>query len=71
MTNTNFFKLVQYHLEEREYNNVYDNLMKDNSYLKAYQHHKELFDKYENLDLPLEQPLIVVSPFHTKTHYVS
>ena len=55
MTNTNFFKLVQCHLEEREYNNVYDNLMKDNSYLKAYQHHKELFEKYKNLDLPLEQ----------------
>ena len=29
--------------------------MKDKNYLKAYQHHKELFDKYENLDLPLEQ----------------
>ena len=55
MTNTNFFKLVQCHLEEREYNNVYENLMKDKNYLKAYQHHKELFDKYENLDLPLEQ----------------
>ena len=55
MTNTNFFKLVQCHLEEREDNNVYENLMKDKNYLKAYQHHKELFDKYENLDLPLEQ----------------
>ena len=55
MTNTNFFKLVQYHLEEREYNNVYENLMKDKNYLKAYQHHKELMDKYETLDLPQEQ----------------
>ena len=51
MTNTNFYKLVQSHLEEREHNNVYENLMKDKNYLKAYQHHKELFDKYENLDL--------------------
>ncbi|MBQ2983091.1 MAG: hypothetical protein IJD58_13405 [Lachnospiraceae bacterium] len=55
MTNTNFFKLVQCHLEEREYNNVYENLMKDKNYLKAYQHHKEMMDKYENLDLPFEQ----------------
>ena len=51
MNNTNFFKLVQCHLEELEYNNVYENLMKDKNYLKAYQHHKEMMDKYENLDL--------------------
>ena len=44
MTNTNFYKLVQSHLEEREHNNVYENLMKDKNYLKAYQHHKELID---------------------------
>ena len=55
MNNTNFFKLVQYHLEECEYNNVYENLMKDKNYLKAYQHHKEQFNKYENLDISLEQ----------------
>ncbi|MBQ3546355.1 MAG: hypothetical protein IJA34_15430 [Lachnospiraceae bacterium] len=55
MNNTNFFKLVQCHLEEREHNNVYDNLMKDENYLKAYHHHKEMMDKYETLDLPLEQ----------------
>lgn len=29
--------------------------MKDKNYLNAYQHHKELFDKYENLDLLIEQ----------------
>ena len=44
MTNTNFYKLVQSHLEEREHNNVYENLMKDKNYLKAYHHHKELID---------------------------
>ena len=55
MTNTNFFKLVQCHLEEREYNNGYENLMKDKNYLNAYQYHKEMMKKYENLDLPLEQ----------------
>lgn len=59
MSNTNFFKLVQHHLEEREYNNVYENLMKDKDYLKASQHQKELFDKYKNLDLTLEQQKIM------------
>ena len=29
--------------------------MKDKNYLKAYQHHKKLMDKYETLDLPQEQ----------------
>lgn len=55
MTDMNFFKLIQYHLEEREYNNVSDNLMKDKDYLKASKHQKELFDKYKNLDLSSEQ----------------
>lgn len=31
------------------------NLIKDKNYLKAYQHHKETMDKYENLNLSLEQ----------------
>lgn len=55
MTNTNFFKLVQCHLEERDYNNVYENFMKDKNYVKDYPHHKKMMDKYENLDLLLEQ----------------
>ena len=60
MTNTNFFKLVQCHLEEREYNTVYENLMKDKNYLKAYLHHKEMMDKYKNLNLSFEQRSFII-----------
>ena len=54
-----FFKLVQYYLEERQSNNIHANLKKDTDYLKSSQLEDVLCNQYENLDLTAEQRKVI------------
>lgn len=55
---TDFSQLLFMHLEEREHNNVYQNLQQDTEYLDATAE-EALCDQYENLDLSEEQRNII------------
>ena len=69
LNNMNFFQLVQYYLEERQFNNIHANLKKDTEYLKASQLEEKLCNQYENLDLTAEQRKVInewVDAIHTQ-----
>ena len=55
MMDTDFFKLLYTHLEEREFHNVCLNLKQDEDYLKASREEAELCSMFERLALPKEQ----------------
>ena len=55
MMDTDFFKLLYTHLEEREFHNVCQNLKQDEEYLEASREEAELCSRFESLDLPKEQ----------------
>lgn len=55
MMDTDFFKLLYTHLEEREFHNVCQNLKQDEVYLEASREEAELGSKFESLTLPEEQ----------------
>ena len=54
------FQLLYNHLEERHYNNFYQNAKQDAHYLKATMLENELNDQYEKLDLSDEQKNIIM-----------
>lgn len=47
------------HLEEREHNNVYQNLQQDIDYLEATSEEAALCEQYENLDLSEEEQNVI------------
>lgn len=55
MMDTDFFKLLYTHLEEREFHNVCLNLKQDEEYLEASKEEAELCSRFESLSLPKEQ----------------
>ena len=59
MRDTDFFQLLFMHPEEREYNNVYQNLQQDIDYPEATAEEAALCEQYENLNLSEEQRNII------------
>jgi len=59
MKDKDFSQLLFMHLEEREHNNVYQNLQQDTQYLNATAEEAALCDQYENLDLSEEQRNVI------------
>ena len=59
MRDTDFSQLLFMYLEEREHNNVYQNLQQDAEYLDATVEEEELCNQYENLDLSEEQQNVI------------
>lgn len=55
----NIFDLLYTHLEEHTVNSVHDHLNSDADYQDVMTKECELFQKYENLNLPKEQCLII------------
>ncbi len=55
MMGTDFFMLFYTHLEEREFQNVCQNLKQDKKYLEASEEEAELCSRFESLALPKEQ----------------
>lgn len=55
MMDTDFFKLLYTHLEEREFHNVCQNLKQDEDYLEASMEEDRLCGRFENLALTEEQ----------------
>ena len=53
------FQLLYNHLEERHYNNFYQNAKQDANYLKATMQENELNEEYEKLDLSDEQKNVI------------
>lgn len=58
-TNIDFWNLLYNHLEERRYNNFYQNAMQDADYLKASQQEQELCSQYESLNLSDNQRKVI------------
>lgn len=59
MIDTEIFDLLYTHLEERTVNSVRDHLNSDADYQDAMTKECELYQKYESLNLPKEQCLII------------
>lgn len=59
MLDTDFFKLLYHHLDERQSNNIYENVLRDINYLKATELEKECYKQYENLILSAEQKKLI------------
>lgn len=59
MINTKLFDLLYTHLEERSFNNVRNQPNSDSDYQEAMSKECELYQKYESLNLPKEQCLII------------
>lgn len=69
MKNTDFIQLLCAHLEERPFNNVYEQLKQDEEYQEALQAENMLFEQYEGLRLLEEQRKIIeqwTDAIHTK-----
>lgn len=67
--NLDFFQLIYLHLEERPYNNVYQNLKQDADYLQACEVEEELNEQYDQLNLTAEQKKVIgrwVDSIHSK-----
>lgn len=60
MMDMDFFQLLYNHLEERHYNNFYQNAKLDANYLKATMQENELNDQYEKLNLSEEQKTVIM-----------
>ena len=54
------FQLLYNHLEERHYNNFYQNAKQDANYLKATMQEEELNEEYEKLNLSDEQRTVIM-----------
>ncbi len=59
MMDMGFFQLLYNHLEERHYNNIYQNIQQDTDYLEATMKENELNEQYKKLDLSDEQRKII------------
>lgn len=59
--NIDFWNLLYNHLEERHYNNIYQNVMQDADYLKFTQQEQELCFQYENLNLSDDQRKVILN----------
>lgn len=59
MRDTDFSQLLFMYLEEREHNNVYQNLQQDIDYLEATAEEEAFCEQYENLHLSEEQRNII------------
>lgn len=59
MLDTNFLKLLYHHLDERQSNNIYENVLQDINYLKTTELEKECYKQYENLSLSAEQKKVI------------
>lgn len=60
MIDRDFCQLLYSHLEERHYNNFYQNAKQDANYLKATMKENELNNQYEKLDLSDEQRNVIM-----------
>lgn len=60
MMDMDFFQLLYNHLEERHYNNFYQNVRLDADYLKATLQENELNEQYEKLNLSDEQRNVIM-----------
>ena len=60
MIDMDFFQLLFNHLEERHYNNFYQNVKQDANYLKATMQENELNEQYEKLNLSDEQKNVIM-----------
>ena len=64
-----FFQLLYTHLEERSFNNVYEQLKQEEEYKEALQAENFLFKQYEDLELSQEQRKVIeqwTDAIHTK-----
>ena len=59
--NIDFWNLLYNHLEERRYDNIYQNALKDADYLKASQQEQELCSQYESLHLSDDQRKVILN----------
>ena len=59
--NIDFWNLLYNHLEERRYDNIYQNAMQDADYLKASQQEQELCSQYESLNLSDDQRKVILN----------
>ncbi len=59
MMNTDFFQLLYTHLEERTFQNVYEQLKEDEEYQEATKAEQVLFQQYEELGLSEKQCHII------------
>lgn len=59
MMNTVFFQLLYTHLEERSFNNVYEQLKQDEEYRESLRAKNMLFEQYEGLELLEEQRKVI------------
>ena len=60
MMNMDIFQLFFNYLEERPYNNVYQNMKQDSDYLEATTKETELSQQFKELDLSDEQRRIII-----------
>ena len=58
--NIDFWNLLYNHLEERQHDNIYQNVMQDADYLKALQQEQELCSQYESLNLSDDQRKVIL-----------
>ena len=58
--NHDFFNLLYNYLEERQQNNISQNVRKDADYLKATHQEQKLRSQYENLNLSDEQRTVIL-----------
>ena len=59
MMDMGFFQLLYNHLEERHYNNIYQNIQQDTYYLEATMKETEHSEQYKKLNLSDEQQKII------------
>ncbi len=60
MMDMDFFQLLYNHLEERHYNNFYQNAKQDANYFKATIRENEFNEQYEKLNLSDEQRNVIM-----------
>ena len=56
----NIFQLFFNYLEERPYNNIYQNVKQDADYMEATMQEKKLNEQYKKLDLSNEQRKVIM-----------
>ena len=59
--NLDFFNLLYNYLEERQHDNIYQNVMQDADYLKFLQQEQELCSQYESLNLSDDQRKVILN----------
>lgn len=63
--NIEFWNLLYNHLEERHYDNIYQNAKQDADYLKFLQQEQEFCTQYESLNLSDEQRKVIINWIET------